>query len=266
MVYIFDVRAKRLRRWWPCSLKICFWIFPLPVLGKSSPSESQKICTGALCQPNVCLTKSLKCSTDGSCSDNRGWINAQTTSPYFSSGNPTTLDWIIALCCPNLSSISKGSIFSPPISQVSALTLLVGMVCSRTPNDDIFNASCDTTIAFAIKNRFIARSHPETALVIRLHYFRRLFWVPPISLLELESCDAEFSTHTHWNDIPMMVDYLCFGMGQHLPNRCQSFLNRIIREWHEWCWRRLRHPYQSLVTCSWKGARLLLTICYGRLG
>jgi hypothetical protein len=104
------------------------------------------------------------------------------------------------------------------------------MVCSRTPNDDIFNASCNTTVAFAIKNRFIARSHPETAFFISLHCFRGLFGVPPISLLELEACDAEFSTHTHWNDFPMTVDYLCFSVWEYLSNCRQSFVKRIIRE------------------------------------
>jgi hypothetical protein len=92
----------------PWSLRTCFLIFPLPVLGKSSSCRSQNKCSGALCQPKLCRTNSRMASAAGCAWNSRYCRKAPTTSPYLASGIPTTLAWIMAGCWTSRSSISIG--------------------------------------------------------------------------------------------------------------------------------------------------------------
>lgn len=118
----------------PVSLSRCFWCFPLPVLGKSSPTAAspiQKTCCGALCLPRVLSTHSWISLSSTLWHPGVAFKKQPTTSPYLSSLMPTTLDSLIEECATSRSSISRGNMFSPPVSTIvsSVLCLLSGVGC-----------------------------------------------------------------------------------------------------------------------------------------
>lgn len=96
-----------------------------------------------------------------------------------------------------------------------------------TSDDDILEATSNSTIAVLVERSFIARLQPGDTLGIRYQGLGRLLWVMPISLGELVSGNTELAALANGNDITLGIDNLRARMGKDLADGGQTSVNAV---------------------------------------
>lgn len=99
-----------------------------------------------------------------------------------------------------------------------------------TSDDDILEPPGNCAVPLRRKQGLVARLQPSHAVLVYQHRIAGLVRVVPVSLGDLVSGHAKFTSLTHWNYIPLGVDNFSLGMGHHLAYSGQAGFDAVRGE------------------------------------
>jgi hypothetical protein len=155
-----------------------------------------------LWRPSFCLAHCLISSSLGRGVDGANRKKPPTTSPYRSSGRPTTLASVMLECSRSRSSISRGKMFSPP-NQRPCISIYLNRgeqeksADARLTSDNyVFDASRDVPITLVVNDNLVPGVHPDDPIRVSLHNFIRFGLVLPVACLKHEAARAVLAALT----------------------------------------------------------------------
>ena len=102
-----------------------------------------------------------------------------------------------------------------------------GAAWEITSDDNVLEAACNCTIALLVEGGLVACFEPCCTLCICDERLGRLFWIIPVALGELISCDAKFSSLADGNNISLGINDLGARVRQDLAHSGQACVNAV---------------------------------------